>query len=216
MSTTETLERSDTPTGLSPKSRHFGAVVTGSLLMIVGGLWLLDVLDVIELEAAIVLPAVLIAIGLALTIGAFSGPHAGLVVAGVFVTIAVLAAAATPPDAFNGGIGERTVAVTNEANLAPQYNVGLGELRLDLSDLNMTEPADVAATVGAGDLIVFLPPDLPVTIDASAGAGEIDLLGEVESGISVSRSYTSDGFDSAAVTLTLELDVAAGNIKVER
>lgn len=216
MSTTETLERPDTPTVPDTGGRHYGAIVTGSLLIIVGGLWLLDVLDVIKLEAAVVLPAVLIGIALALIIGAFSGPHAGLVVAGVFVTIAVLAVAATPPDAFNGGIGERTVLITNEANLATQYNVGLGELRLDLSDLTMTESADVAATVGAGDLIVLLPPDIPVTIDAAAGAGEIDLLGEVENGISVSQTYTSDGFDSADVTLTLELDVAAGNIKVER
>jgi hypothetical protein len=183
---------------------------------VLGGLWLLDVIGAIELEAAMVLPAVLGVIGLALIIGAFDGPHAGLIVAGAFVTIAVLAVAAIPPDAFNGGIGERNVRVTDQAQLVSQYNVGLGELTLDLSELAMTESADIEATVGAGDLTVLLPADIPVDIDAAAGAGEVDLLGEVENGISVNQSYSSDGFDTAPVSLTLELDVAAGNIKVER
>jgi len=184
--------------------------------MVVGSLWLLDVIDVIELQAAMVLPVALGVIGLALIIGSFDGPHAGLIVAGVFVTIAVLAVAATPPDAFNGGIGERNIRVTDQSDLTDRYNVGLGELRLDLSDLTMTEPAEIEATVGAGDLTIVLPPDIPVDIDASTGAGQIDLFGETDNGISVSDTYTSDGFDSATVTLTLELDVAAGNIKVER
>jgi len=184
--------------------------------MVVGGLWLLDVTDVIDLETAMVLPVALGVIGLALIIGSFNGPHVGLIVAGVFVTIAVLAVAAIPPDAFNGGIGERNIRVTNEANLAEQYNVGLGELRLDLSDLSMTESAEIAATVGAGDLTILLPPEVPVDIDAAVGAGEIDLFGEIDNGISVSDTYTSDGFESADVTLTLELDVAAGNIEVQR
>ena len=34
--------------------------------------------------------------------------------------------------------------------------------------------------------------------------------------ISVSRTYVSDGFETAGVTLTLDLDVAAGNIEVDR
>jgi hypothetical protein len=191
-------------------------MVTGALLIVVGGLWLLDALDLIELRAAIVLPAALTVIGIALIIGAFDGPHAGLVVAGVFVTLAAIAFAAAPENAFHGGIGERNITVTNQALLLPRYDVGLGQLRLDLSDLVMTESDEVAATVGAGDITVLLPEDVPVTIDASAGAGKIDLLGETSDGLSVSRTYTSDGFEAAAVTLTLDLDVAAGNIEVER
>ncbi|HET7847237.1 MAG TPA: hypothetical protein VFL72_07060, partial [Acidimicrobiia bacterium] len=141
MSTTETLERPETTLAPAPRPGRYGAMITGALLIVVGGLWLLDVTHVIDVEAAMVLPVALGVIGLALIIGSFDGPHVGLIVAGVFVTMAVLAVAAIPPDAFNGGIGERNIRVTNEANLAEQYNVGLGELRLDLSDLSMTESA---------------------------------------------------------------------------
>jgi predicted membrane protein len=186
------------------------------VLVVVGGLWLFDAVDVIDVEAAIVLPAVLAVIGLALIVGAFDGPHTGLVVAGVFVSFAVLAFAAAPQDAFHGGIGERNIHITDQANLAERYDVGLGELRLDLSDLTMTESTEIEATIGAGELTIFLPDDIPVDIDAAVGAGQIDLLGETADGLSVTRNYTSDGFDSATVTLTLDLDVAAGNIRVDR
>lgn len=216
MSTTDTLERPGTETAPTQKTRPYGAIVSGALLVVVGGLWLLDAIDVLELRAAMVLPVVLAVIGLALIIGAFDGPHTGLVVAGVFVSIAVLAVAAAPPDAFHGGIGERDIRVTDQANLAPRYDVGVGEMRLDLGDLEMTYSDAVDVTVGAGDLTILLPPDVPVDIDASVGAGQVNLLGETSDGLSVNRTYTSDGFESAAVRLTLDLDVAAGNIRVDR
>jgi len=215
VSTADTLERPGTEAVRGPK-RPYGAVVTGALLVVVGGLWLLDATDVVDLRVAIVLPAVLAVIGLALIVGAFDGPHPGLVVAGVFVSLAVLAVAAAPPDAFHGGIGERSIRVTDQADLAARYDVGLGELSLDLSDLDMTESAEIEATVGAGELTIMLPQDLAVDISASAGAGQVDLFGEVNEGLSVTDTYTSDGFESATVTLTLDLDVAAGNIEVDR
>lgn len=216
MSTTDTLERPGTEMVPTQKTRPYGAIVSGALLVVVGGLWLLDAIDVLDLRAAMVLPVVLAVIGLALIIGAFDGPHTGLVVAGVFVNIAVLAVAAAPPDAFHGGIGERDIRVTDQANLAPRYDVGVGEMRLDLGDLDMTYSDAVDVTVGAGDLTILLPPDVPVDIDASVGAGQVNLLGETSDGLSVNRTYTSDGFESAAVRLTLDLDVAAGNIRVDR
>lgn len=214
MSTTETLERTGTEMVPAPKRRPYAAVVTGALLVVAGVLWLLDATDVIDLDLAIVLPAILSVIGIALIIGAFDGPHNGLIVAGVFLSLAVLAVAAAPENAFHGGIGERDIKISDEAFLADRYDVGVGKLTLDLSDLALTESTEVAATVGAGDMMILLPADVPVSIDAAAGAGQIDLLGETTEGISVSKTYTSDEFDTAAVTLTLDLDVAAGNIEV--
>ncbi len=117
------------------------------------------------------MPAVLAVIGLALIIGAFDAPHPGLVVAGVFLTLIVLAVAAAPTDASRGGIGERSIRVTDQADLASRYDVALGEMSLDLSDLTMTESAEIVVTVGAGDLTITLPPDLAVDVTASAGAG---------------------------------------------
>lgn len=196
--------------------RSYGSVVLGAILVVVGGLWLLDAVDVIELRAAVVLPAVLAVVGLALVFGAFDGPHSGLVVFGVFLTVAVVAAAVAPIDALRGGVGERRYTVDTQAELVTEYRVGVGDLIVDLSDLSLTSSTSIRAAVGAGTLRLTLPEDLPVSIEATTGAGKIDLLGETADGLSVSRSYETPGFDGAAVGLTIELDVAAGEIEVDR
>lgn len=217
MSTTE-ITAPPSPPSVDPGTRRrpYGAMIAGALLVVVGSLWFLDATDAIDLRAAIVLPAVLAVIGLALIIGAFDGPHPGLVVAGVFLTLAVLAVAVAPPDALHGGIGERSIHVTDQASLAPTYDVGVGQLSLDLSDLELIESASVDITVGAGDVSLTLPPNVAVDINASAGAGRVDLLGEASEGLSVNRTYTSEDFDSADDTLTFDIDVAAGNIEVDQ
>lgn len=214
MSTPDNTET--TTTRAEGGSRTYGAVVGGLVLVVVGALWLLHVTEVIDLDFAILAPAILAVIGLALIIGSFDGAHTGLVVAGVFVTIFTLALAVAPAGAFRGGIGERDVMVGRQADLEDRYDLGLGEMTLDLSQLELTSSEEVAVSVGAGEITVILPESLEVQIDATAWAGQIDLLGETAEGLAVSLDHTSDGFEGAAVTLTLDINLAAGDIRVER
>lgn len=188
----------------------------GAVLVAGGGLWLLDILDLVTVRAAVLLPALLAAVGLALVFGSFEGSQTGLVVLGVFLTAAVIAAAVTPPGAFYGGIGERTYTVTTEADLAPRYDVGLGELRLDLAALTLTESTTVDVSVGAGELWLRLPANVVVDLDASVGAGDITLFGENAAGLSVTKTYTTENIGDAEVILTLDLNVATGTIEVTR
>lgn len=199
----------------TPK-REYGSTVLGAILVVVGLLWMFDAVDLIELRGAIVLAAALAVVGVALIAGAFDGPHSGLVAFGVFLTVAVVASAITPLDAWRGGIGERRHVVERQADLAPEYRLGMGDMRLDLSDLRLTETAVVSASVGAGTIWIELPSDLPVSIDATAGAGKVELFGETSEGMAVDREYESPGFAAADVTLTLDLDVSAGEIEVTR
>ncbi|HSJ35477.1 MAG TPA: LiaF domain-containing protein [Acidimicrobiia bacterium] len=201
---------------LTPRNRPYGSIVLGLVLVAAGALWLLDALDVFEVRAALVLPILLGIVGLALVVGSFDGPHSGLVVFGVFLTVAVVLAAVFPPNAFAGGIGERNYRITTQEELEPAYNVGMGAITLDLTDLSLTESTSVDVTVGAGEMLIRLPADVAVAVDASAGAGDVNLLGEQADGISVSRVYESPDYDTAEVTLTLDLNVAAGEIEVTR
>lgn len=208
-----TDDRATEPAG---RRSDYGSIVLGAVLVVAGGLWLLDAVDVVELRAAVILPSILAIVGLALIFGASTGPHSGLVVFGVFLTIAVIATAVTPRDAFRGGIGERSFRVGQQTALEPSYNVGVGDLTLDLGDLALTESERVDVTVGAGEMRVQVPADIPVRIDAAVGAGEIVLFDESTDGLSVTRTYVSPGFENADVTLTLDLDVATGKIEVTR
>lgn len=196
--------------------RPFGSVVLGAVLVGVGSLWFLDALDVISIRAAVVLPAMLAMVGLALIVGSFDGEHSGLVVFGVFLTVAVIISAVTPVDAFRGGVGERQFRAETSADLETDYRLGVGDMTLDFSDLELTEPEAIRASLGAGNLQVDLPEDLPVRIEARSGAGQVTIFGEHSDGLSVSRTYESPGFDPAAPGLVLELEVATGEIEVDR
>jgi predicted membrane protein len=198
------------------QGRPYGSLIAGAILVVLGALWMLDVSNVLELRLNVVLPAILIVIGLALVFGARNGPHSGLVVWGLLISLAVVAAATVPLTAFSGGIGERDFRVTSQAQLESNYSVGVGDLRLDLSDLDLVESASVEVSVGAGELRVVLPPDVSVDIEASSGAGEIVLLGDSRNGVGVRHSYRSEGYETAPVTLTLDLRTAAGKIEVSR
>lgn len=212
------MQRAEMPQRLPPPRRryHYGATTAGIVLIAAGVVWILDVAGLIEVQAALILPGLLAVVGLALIVGSMDGPHPGLVIFGVFLTVAVVAAAVAPPNAFRGGIGERHHRIESQADLARRYDVGLGDLTLDLRDLTLTESAEVEVTVGAGEMRIVLPDDIEFSIDASVGAGDIDLLGERSDGVSVSRTYESPGYDAATTTLTLDLDVAAGSIEVRR
>src|SRR5690606_33446285 len=133
---------------LTSRNRPYGAIVLGSVLMAAGALSPLAALDVGEARAARAPPLLAGVVGPALVVGSFDGPHSGLVVFGVFVAVAVVLAAVFPPNAFAGGIGERNYRITTQEELEPAYNVGMGAITLDLTDLSLTESTSVDVTVG--------------------------------------------------------------------
>lgn len=196
--------------------RSIGTVAVGALLLVSGLLWLVDVLDIVDVRFGVVLPVMLAVVGLVIVFGSFQAPQVGLIFFGLFLAIATLVAAVTPSDAFHGGIGQRDYVVTEQVALQERYDVGLGGIRLDLSNLTMIEPADVVVSVGAGDIEVIVPPGVPLLIEASVGAGEVTLFGQTTGGISVDREHLDSDFESAPVTLKLRLSAAAGNIEVRR
>lgn len=193
----------------------YGAIVTGIVLVILGTVWLLDAADVVSVRLTTLVPIALAVVGLALIIGSFRGQHPGLVTLGVFLTIATLFIAFVPAG-FRGGVGDREITVTNMSQLEERYDIALGKMTLDLSALEMTESATVAISVGAGEAQVRVPDDTPFRVEANVGAGEIIILGEGAEGLMPNYSFTSPGFDTAPVTLTLNVNIGAGKVEVRR
>lgn len=191
----------------------YGTIVTGIVLVILGTVWLLDAADLVSVRLTMVVPIALAVVGLALIVGSFRGQHPGLVTLGVFLTIATLLISFVPAG-FRGGIGDREITVTQESQLEERYDLALGKLTLDLSGLEMTESATIAMSVGAGEIQVRMPPDIPFRVEASVGAGEVLVLDEASEGLLPTHNYTSPGFDTAPVTLTLNVNVGAGKVEV--
>lgn len=194
----------------------WGPTTVGIVLILLGAAWLLDLGDVIELRAALVLPALLTLVGVALIVGSLRRPHPGLIAFGTVLTLLVAVAAVAPPEAVRGGLGERHHVVTQSSNLDSEYEVGIGDLVLDLSELDLAESRDVRVSVGAGNLDVTLPADLAVSIEAKSGAGEIIIFDDKIEGVGLDKDHRDDSYTNDAPGLALTLEIGAGSIEVTR
>ncbi len=220
--TTPSPVQSPTSAGDRPPSpavlgSPWGPTTVGIVLVLLGAAWLLDLAGVFELRAALVLPALLTIVGLTLIVGSLRRPHPGLIAFGTVLTLLVAVAAVAPPESVRGGLGERHHVVTRASDLDAQYEVGIGDLVLDLSDLELDDMRDVRVTVGAGNLDVVLPEELPVDIDASSGAGEIVLMDRKVEGVGLDEEHRDDDYDADnGPGLALTLEIGAGSIEVTR
>jgi hypothetical protein len=89
-----------------------GHVVLGLILVLIGLGWLMEALGVADVPWRFLLPSALILVGLALTLGARTGRHGGLLAVGVVLTVLVLLAGAVEvlvDVPLAGGMGTRPI-----------------------------------------------------------------------------------------------------------
>jgi hypothetical protein len=190
-------------------------VAAGVVLVTVGGLWLLHVLGV-TIAWAVLLPVAVIAIGLAVLLGGRSPVTAGLVPLGI--VLAVLAGLVTLlPGTTSLEAGDRDLVVTDLADLEDRYELGAGQLTLDLRELDLppgtTTPLELR--VGLGELRVRVPDDVTVTVDGRVTAGELVAFDTRVDGVGPRRQLTADGAPGAG-TLAIEASVGLGTLEVSR
>lgn len=196
----------------------FGRVTIGLLFLMVGGLWLARALDVLDLPLAALGPVALLILGGALLIGSRSASHGGLVALGALLAVVLVAQAAVFPRAEPGAVvveqavGERYERPRTEAALSESYEVGVGELTLDLGSLRVTREHVVRVRVGVGTLEVILPRDTTSAGRARAGAGRVRALGSVEGGFRVDVDFSTGG--PRAGRLLLDASVGVGRVIV--
>jgi hypothetical protein len=186
--------------------------VLGVVLAALGVVWLLAAVDVFEVDVELWLGVLLVAVGAAVALLPSGIGRGLLIVLGIVLALAGAAVATVDVD-LSGGIGEDTERPRSAAELEDRYDLGIGSLKLDLTGLELEEDATVDAEVGIGELIVAVPPDATVVVDAHVGAGDIQALGEEEDGFDADVEET---FDGSGPTLTVKADVGMGAIKVQR
>jgi hypothetical protein len=190
-------------------------VLVGALLVLVGIGWLLDAGGV-EVPWRAILPAALIAVGLACAAGAFQGRQHALMVVGVALTLLLSVAVAADWNLdlpLAGGVGDRTERPATPAELR-RYELGVGNFQLDLRQLQVPAGTTaVEARVGIGELDVRLPDGVAVDVVASSGLGQVQVLGREEGGLA-SRIETSAGDGDRR--LRLDVRSGLGQVRVER
>ena len=189
-----------------------GRIALGVLLLGAGALGLLWATDVIDPGYATWVGIALIGIGLAIAL--VPGRHALLVVLGILIALAGIPALLVDDDLLEGGIGESTERPVTASDLEP-FRQAIGKLTVDLTEPDLElDGATVEASLGIGDLLVLVPPDTDIALDAHIGVGNIQAFGEEENGVDVDLEWISG--TSGSQELDLELEAGIGNIRVER
>jgi len=141
----------------------------------------------------------------------------GLSIAAAIVVVLVLAAAAAVATAFHvdvgNGVGTRSYAPAVADDVHRKYELGIGELKLDLSGVQLRRgETHLSARVGIGDLEVTVPRGVAVRVNAKAQAGDVDVFGEHDGGRNVGIDLAANG----ARVLVLDAKAGLGQVKVER
>jgi len=197
----------------APRRIPLARLILGAILLAGGVLWLLGATHVAEISPLPVLAGGLIAVGLALVAGSRTGRHSGLIALGIALTV-VLAAASAFDIRLAGGIGDRAFAPHSVADLNTRYELAIGQLTLDLRDIQVgSSTIVVEARVGLGELVVHVPA-VPVDSHARAGLGQVTIFSRADSGFDVDLSVPSS-HPSGTGSLALELSVGIGQVIVD-
>jgi hypothetical protein len=213
------------PAEPTPPAPRFalGRIALGLILLVIGLGWLLQSLNVIDVPWDALLPVSLIAVGAVLVVGSRTGRHSGLIALGIVLTLttALVTAVDVP---LIGGAGQRVISPQSVAELEPRYDLAVGQLVIDLSELQLMgdERIDLEARVGMGELVVELPEGIFPEAHARAGLGDVQILGEQASGFSPERTVRScgrrpsGGRRAPTGCLLLDLSVGLGSVKVNQ
>jgi Cell wall-active antibiotics response 4TMS YvqF len=184
----------------------------GVVLLAAGALWLLSAADVVDLPYRVSVGLLLILVGLVIVLT--PGRHGFLVLVGILVVLAGIPALLVDSDVWTEGIGDATETPASSAEIEP-FRHGIGKLTVDLTSRGLSLDDEIVdVSLGIGDLVVLVPEDTDITLDAHAGIGNIEAFGESESGVDVDLTGISG--TSGTQELDLELDVGIGNIRVQR
>ena len=188
-----------------------GSVALGLVLAGLGVIWLLEVSDTVDLDTGVWVGIVLVGIGIGVIASPSGGARVLLIVLGLFVALIGGALAATDVE-FSGGVGDRTESPTSVDELDDPYELGIGRLELDLTELDLDEDTTVRAQIGIGQLVVTVPAARPVSVDAEIGAGDVDVQGEHDDGWNADVQTEADR--GVGPELHLELEGGMGGIRV--
>jgi phage shock protein PspC (stress-responsive transcriptional regulator) len=201
----------------APVVRSRGVVgrVTLGAALLVGGLAKFGVFaGWWHLTWAGVAATALVVVALGLLFGSLRGRGQWLIGPGIFLSALTVALTITGIDG-TGVYGQEIWRPTTVDSVQTQYVLNGGQGQLDLRDL--TVPVGTTVTtdveVRAGQASVIVPTDANVTVTCSANAGDIDCLGNVESGLRKETSNKQTG-SSDQGQINLSVHVGAGQAEV--
>jgi phage shock protein PspC (stress-responsive transcriptional regulator) len=113
------------------------------------------------------------------------------------------------------GVGHRSYTPAAIADVKPAYELGAGELVVDLREMRWPREATVnlKVEVGTGHALVLVPADVCVQADSHAGLGYVGILGAENGGADVDDERGTVARTTAR-RLVLDADMGIGAVEV--
>jgi phage shock protein PspC (stress-responsive transcriptional regulator) len=142
----------------------------------------------------------------------------GVLAALIVAAVASAAVAVAALGNLGDGVGNRVYRVSSPADLSRAYELGIGELELDLSHAHL--PAGrtpLRLHVGIGRVHLVVPGDTVVAYRAKADAGDLMILGQERSGWKVVTSGREAPLTAAGgPVLVVDAKVGVGEVEIDR
>jgi hypothetical protein len=189
--------------------------VTLGIALLVGGLATAGVFaGWWNLSWAAVAASALAVLAVGLLIGSLRGRGMALIGPGIFLSLVTVALTITGVSGTSG-YGHQVIVPSTPSEVASEYRFNGGQYELDLSkleiDAGQTVPTELV--VGAGQASVIVPQGTKVDVTCSANAGDVDCLGQSQSGLHKGITTSQPG-SSANGTIDLTVHVGAGQVEV--
>jgi Cell wall-active antibiotics response 4TMS YvqF len=196
------------------------------LLLAAGTAAILDAVGLVDMDVRAYLALAMTVVGVGLVAGAWIGRARWLIAIGLLLVPPLLVAGAIQGSLRDGGPADRVVAPASLSQVESTYSYPAGQLTIDLSKVDFgPDGTHVDASLGIGQLVVIVPDDVTVEMDAQVGAGRADLLGRRfgdqrrfdadGDGPGVDELVTSAG-SAEGGRLRLDLHTGLGEIVVRR
>jgi phage shock protein PspC (stress-responsive transcriptional regulator) len=167
------------------------------------------------LGGGVVIASLTVVTGLVLIGTAFVGGARWLIVPALALVLPLGLVAAADID-LEGGIGEREYRPATVSQLRDHYEIGMGGLDVDLTDLDLpTGRTDLDIDVGLGEAVIYVPEGTCVTSDVEIGAGAADIFDNDYDGVDVSFAEAASP-PAGRPLLHIEADVGLGVLEVVR
>jgi phage shock protein PspC (stress-responsive transcriptional regulator) len=211
-----------------PRPRSYLGLATLSVAILVTGILVsLQVTGVTDFAPVIIPGIALLILGTGILIGTWVGRARWLLwfaIPTLFVTMIVSFIPANfdgrfAPN-FRAGIGEKFETPTTMLAASKPYELGVGSLQIDLTELTVPDgviTVPVTATVGLGEIKVIVPDDARVLVEADTQLGELRIDGVPKSNDpSPAFNGVLPGSPSDGPVIDLNLHTNIGAVEVSR
>jgi phage shock protein PspC (stress-responsive transcriptional regulator) len=154
-----------------------------------------------------------IAAAVAILVGAFLRPVRWLILPAVTLALSAGVVSAAGID-LDGGVGERDYRPASVADMRDTYELGMGELVVDLRQTDLPSgDVPLGIDLGIGEARLIVPEEVCVATDAQVGMGEVRTFDRHNEGVDVD---VEDFPDAAPDTtrLLVKADVGVGALRI--